>query len=135
MHDEDGKRRDEQIEKLWAAMDDVRKDTAKLWSALRELRVVLIGVDGINGMNSRVKSIEASLKGLEVALENYIKCVEKQIQNAPHSCPVNERLLSHITEGKEAMNNKRADWQKWVQTIAMICTFLMMLATFVKFIL
>ena len=120
MSDAEQARQDDQIEKLWKAIDAMRKEEAEQWSVMREMRAVLVGVDGMNGMNSRIRSIETIVKGLESNQEILRRYVDTQLANHPLTCPVGKMVEQHIQDGKEIYVTKRADWQKWVQTIAMV---------------
>lgn len=131
MSDAEQARQDDQIEKLWSAIESMREEDKNQWAMLREMRAVLVGMDGMNGMNSRLKSIETMVRGLEGSIEILHRYVDTQIANHPLVCPVGKAFEQHIQDGKEFTVSKRADWQKWVQTGAMVIAAVSLILTVV----
>ena len=106
----------EQIEKLWDAIESIRKEIARLWSAHAELRTALVGMDGTNGMNSKIKNIERVVEAIDAKLEAH-----------PISCPIGKELVTHIQNEDKKVTNARLDWGKWMQTIATMVTMISVL--------
>ena len=109
------KEQHEQIEKLWDAIESIRKEIARIWSAVTELKTSLVGMDGTNGMNSKIKNIEKIVGDISAKLDAH-----------PVTCPIGKSLVDHIQNEEKIVTNKRLDWGKLMQTLSTFTALAMM---------
>ncbi len=95
----------EQIEKLFGANSARREEIGELGKELTELKTVVRGVDGNNGLSGRMRDLEDAMK-------DHLK-----------DCPVGNRLDTHFDEHKTERSNSFSARQFWVGQALVIILF------------
>ena len=116
-------RQDEQIEKLWDAIQEIReehhdaitethKTIGTVASELREMRTVAIGIDGKNGLRSEIHANADAIKELKIKVETGFR-----------TCPWGEKVMAHLNEHAEKGKNTLTATRFYIGQALMVLLF------------
>ena len=117
--DEHMVRHEDEIKDLWKADSEVKEDLGALRTDFEKLKTIVIGVDGKNGLNSRMRDSE-----------KWEEKMEERLRDACKSCSPAELIRKHI-EWHDDQKDKGITTARFYLTQGIV-VFLSLLGLFVR---
>jgi hypothetical protein len=103
----------EQIEKLWDAIQDLREARHTNAEGIREIRTALFGLGGKNGLRSLIQGNSDAIKELRVRVETGYK-----------TCHWGEKMIEHLDSHKKKESGALTARRFYIGQVVTVLIFL-----------